>query len=225
MYYTVYKVTNTVNGKVYIGTHKTKNLDDGYTGSGKYLKRAIEKHGLEQFEKEILFVYDNPEEMFAKEAELVNEDFLAEANTYNLKVGGMGGFDYINSDIDINQLSERGRKGAIALQEKINSDKTFREQLEEKRIKYWNDKKREELSRQLKEQYKSGRTRGFANKKHSCKTKQLMSAKAKERLQNPKNNSSFGKYWYYNPETLEVIKCLPKEVPKGWNRGRKPKIS
>jgi hypothetical protein len=80
MFYTIYKITNKINGKVYIGSHKTRTLDDNYMGSGKYLLRAIEKHGEDNFTKEILYVFDNPEEMYTKEAELVNDDFLAEAN-------------------------------------------------------------------------------------------------------------------------------------------------
>jgi hypothetical protein len=30
MYYLVYKITNLINGKIYIGAHKTDDLDDGY---------------------------------------------------------------------------------------------------------------------------------------------------------------------------------------------------
>lgn len=97
-YYTIYKVTNQINGKIYVGSHKTKDLNDSYMGSGKYLKRAQEKNGLENFTKEILFIFDTSEEMYKKEAEIVNEDFLTNENTYNLKIGGFGGWDYLNND-------------------------------------------------------------------------------------------------------------------------------
>jgi len=74
--------------------HQTKNLDDGYMGSGKLLKRAIDKHGLDNFVKEILHVFDNSSDMIAKEAELVKCD----KSTYNLCEGGKGGFGYINKN-------------------------------------------------------------------------------------------------------------------------------
>ena len=77
MYYTVYKIMNKINSRQYIGVHKTKNLADGYMGSGKTLKNHQKKYGLDHFEKEILFVYDNPEDMYEKEKELVDEEYVS----------------------------------------------------------------------------------------------------------------------------------------------------
>ena len=96
MHYIVYKITNKINGKIYIGKHQTRKLDDGYMGSGKLILSAIEKYGIENFGKEILFQLDNEDEMNLKEAELVTEEFCIREDNYNLCPGGKGGFGYIN---------------------------------------------------------------------------------------------------------------------------------
>lgn len=97
MYYYLYKTTNLLNGMSYIGAHRSKQKDDEYYGSGKYLRRAIAKYGKENFEKEILDYYDTEEEMYLAEREIVNENFFRSKHTYNMKLGGEGGWPSSNS--------------------------------------------------------------------------------------------------------------------------------
>lgn len=212
-YYTVYKTTNKINGKFYIGTHKTKNLNDDYMGSGKYLKRSIEKHGIENFSKEILFVYDNPEEMFAKEAELVNEDFLAEENTYNLKIGGMGGFDYINENglnaNDVNRSPEhfeRFRKaGSERLIELIKTDPKYKAIYQ----------KNADICR---EKTKITHPNGtFYGKTHTDEAKRKISLAASKH-QSGSKNSQYGTMWITDGNKNIKIK-KDGVIPIGWSRG------
>lgn len=91
MYYTIYKTTNKLNGKFYLGKHQTTKLDDLYYGSGKAIKDAIKKYGIENFDRELLFIFDNEAEMNMKEKELITEEFVKREDTYNLGVGGEGG--------------------------------------------------------------------------------------------------------------------------------------
>jgi hypothetical protein len=91
MFYIIYKTTNLIDSKVYVGSHQTNDINDSYLGSGKYLKRAISKYGKVNFTKEILHIFNNKQDMFNKEREIVNEEFVKDTNTYNFKIGGSGG--------------------------------------------------------------------------------------------------------------------------------------
>lgn len=98
MFYYLYEIRNNLNNKVYVGVHKTTNMNDGYMGSGKVIRNAIKKHGTENFTKTILETFDTQEEMFQREKEVVTDEFLAREDTYNLRRGGTGGFDHINKN-------------------------------------------------------------------------------------------------------------------------------
>lgn len=90
--YYVYKTTNLINDKIYIGVHKSEDIEnDTYLGSGYILVKAIKHHGKDNFKREILFEFNTDEEAFAKEKEIVNEDFVARRDTYNTALGGHGG--------------------------------------------------------------------------------------------------------------------------------------
>lgn len=90
MSFIVYKTTNLVNGKFYVGVHKTDNIEifDGYFGSGSLLKLAIKKHGKENFIRETLFdCLDDQEEAYSIEKILVKTKDQ-DPRAYNIKQGG-----------------------------------------------------------------------------------------------------------------------------------------
>ena len=99
MYHYLYKITNLTNNKYYYGVHSTENLNDGYMGSGKIIKQSVKKHGKENFKKEILEYFDTVEQMYQREAEVVNENTIQDPNCYNITLGGHGlskrGFCYV----------------------------------------------------------------------------------------------------------------------------------
>ena len=175
MFYTVYKITNQIDGKIYIGSHMTDQLDDNYMGSGKYLIRAQKKYGIENFKKEILFVFETADEMYAKEAEIVNEDFLATENTYNLKIGGFGGWDYNNRDKDSARYKEQrrrngaltGRANMMRLNERLITDPAFKDARRKAAIL---------ANAKVQEKYPNGT---FSRKTHTVETKLKISESAK----------------------------------------------
>jgi hypothetical protein len=88
IYYVVYKITNLINGKVYIGVHETQDMNDDYYGSGTSIKAAIRKYGKQNFIKEVLSSHSSRAEMFEEEAKIVTEDFIKQSSNYNNTIGG-----------------------------------------------------------------------------------------------------------------------------------------
>ena len=91
--YCIYRITNLINGKTYIGQHKYKELNDYYMGSGQLLKRAKKKYGIKNFKKEILVFNISKKE----HADLLEKTFIASErekvgakNCYNISDGGGG---------------------------------------------------------------------------------------------------------------------------------------
>lgn len=112
--YIVYLTKNEkekINGinRIYVGVHETENpnIFDGYIGCGVYVQQpstykypktpfqyAVKKYGTDAFTRQILFIYDNEDDAYKKEEEIVNLDFLKLDYTYNACLGGKYYYNY-----------------------------------------------------------------------------------------------------------------------------------
>jgi hypothetical protein len=212
-YYTIYKIINKITGKFYIGAHQTKNIYDEYMGSGVDLIRDQIKYGINSFEKEILFVFNNADDMYKKEKELVDKEFVISENTYNLKTGGHGGWDHENFN------SEKQRQKAIKANKKI------KELLQSPNSELL--KLRKKIgSENLKNAHKQGKIKynTFLGKKHTLETKKKIGEKNSEH-QSGNKNSQFGTRWIYSDDLKSSKRIKNNDpLPLGWNEGRKMKF-
>ena len=93
----IYLITNTLNNKIYVGKHSTDNLDDGYMGSGKLIKKAIQKYGIKNFTKEYLAFCDTEEKLNWFEKFYIKK-YKAREVGYNLTDGGDGHLGFIMTE-------------------------------------------------------------------------------------------------------------------------------
>ena len=103
----IYKITNKINGKIYIGKHSTDKLNDGYMGSGKLILKAEQKYGLENFTKEYLAFCDTEETLNYLERFYIKK-YKAREVGYNLTDGGEG---MLNPKLEIREKLSNAHKG------------------------------------------------------------------------------------------------------------------
>ncbi len=209
--YTVYKTVNLVNGKYYIGVHKTDNPYDDYIGSGKLIKRAIKKYGKDSFHKEIIAIFENKDDAYTLEASLV----VICDESYNLKHGGEGGFDWINangltsSKTTITLTNEGRIKGGHSTALRYKTDSNFRQK---KDLASGNSLRKYNVT--------------FAGRQHSDEAKHKIGIKNKI-SQSGENNSQFGTCWVTNGDIDKKISKIDLDIylMNGWIRGRKSRSS
>jgi hypothetical protein len=205
MYYYVYQITNLINGKIYVGKHKSSKhpADNGYYGSGKQIKAAIEKYGIENFKKEVLHYCSSKDEMANKELSIVTEDFVKRKDTYNMHKGGLGGWDHYNGS---DKHREKSRLGGRKSSSRANNP--FKDPEFQKTVAWTRDPIRMKLLGQKANTLEANTKRKstFEEIKHS----------------QGKNNSQFGRIWISNVLTKEVKRITINDtIPKGWVRGKK----
>jgi hypothetical protein len=215
-FHIIYKTTCLVTGKFYIGMHSTNDLDDGYMGSGKYLRNSISKHGLEKHIMEILEYLPSRDKLRLREAELVNQDMLLNFDCMNLALGGDGGWELVNSnrtDAEWKAIQQAGGKAVLQLlstrhAEKMKSDQAYSANIAEK----------------IKLGIANMKTPRIWEYKHTEESKKkIVSAKKGKYL--GISNPSSGKPWIYHLELKQCKKIQAEELEaylaEGWLKGRK----
>ena len=223
MYY-IYRITNKVDGKTYIGQHKYKKLNDKYMGSGVLIAKAKKKYGIENFKKEIL-EFDIPDVDLANDWEqmyILFERVKGKAE-YNIANGGYGNKGFHHSEETRRKMSKT-RKG-----HKV-SEETRRKLSEANKGKIISEEQRKKHSELLKGRQLSEETKRKISEANKGKNKPMRSEEHRKHLSETHkgiNHPNYGKH--RSEETKRKIseahkgKCLSEEHRKKLSESHKGK--
>jgi hypothetical protein len=210
-YHFIYKTTNSLNGKYYYGMHSTYNLNDGYYGSGRRLKRSLNKYGKENHVVEIVEHLPDRKSLINREREIVNLNEIAKEKCMNLMIGGKGGFP---ANFDEKSFHEKGGKvGGNIHAERLKGDIEYAKRHKEN----WdNMMKKAQLTKKC--------YHDWTGEKHTNEEKRKIGFKNSIK-QKGSNNSQYGTCWINNGIVCKKIKKEEFHLySNNWILGRKIKI-
>ena len=189
----VYKTTNLVNNKVYIGKSE-KPFTTKYLGSGKLLQRAISKYGISNFKVELIEICDNINQLNIREKYWISK-YLE--NSYNLAEGGTGGWTtrYYTS----NNLKKYKEKLSISQKGRRVSDLTKAKLSQINKNRFHGN--RELLSSSLKKVWEDPES---SYNSPEYRTKLSDSAKKRVWKEETKNKIRNGKIGSKNPMAIKI---------------------
>jgi hypothetical protein len=210
----IYRVTNLLNNRFYIGMHSTFNENDGYLGSGKRIKAEVRKYGRESFNKEILEQLPTVEALKLREAELVNEELLADPLCLNLKNGGEGGGKFKDAEHQLKCSKAGASKGGESLSEKRKASAEFDAALRHTQS--------EAILKNVLENPEAYAKRQRIMTKAAAKSKKRVATFAERGHQQGEKNSQFGTCWVTDgKKPIKIEKDqLYEYLLRGYSRGR-----
>ena len=180
-------------------------------GSGKLIKRAVSKYGVENFRKEWLGFYEDEEELNYMERVFVDETWVSRSDTYNLKIGGEGGWNYINKHNITNRSGMKGKHLAKETKQKISEATKGKN----KGKTPWNKGKTNVYSQETLQKWSTS----HSNHKHTVETKAKISAKV-----SGKNNPMYGKSaWKGKHHSEEAKRKISESRKQYWQSKRNSK--
>lgn len=178
--YCIYCITNKINGKTYIGQHKTNNLNDRYMGSGIILHQAFEKYGIKNFSKSILAITETKESVNILEKFFIALYRSESKAEYNMADGGDGG------NVLANSSEEKIKLWKLRLGEKSKGhtlSKEARERISMARKKYvFSEETRRKIGEASRNRHPSEETKLKISLAQKGKKKKPMSEKGKENI-------------------------------------------
>lgn len=188
----IYKTTNLVNGKVYIGQHLCQDdTFDGYLGSGTKLKSAIKHYGRRNFKRETLRVCDNQRQLDAWELIYIKKFHAVEhGRGYNILPGTSNEFGS-GSPMKIPEVAKKVSK---SLKKTYRDHPEIAKRIHQRRqIKLKTTDYKERISKTLRGRYAGDKNPNYGNKwTESQKAHQR--AKMIGRYDGDKN-PNYGKRW------------------------------
>lgn len=150
----IYKTTNLINGKIYIGQDSKNN--SMYLGSGLILFKAIKKYGLNNFKKEILEYCKTKNQLNEQEKYWIKKCNSTDHKIgYNIAKGGNGG-DTITG-LPIDEYLNYCKNMSIKLKKIYNSDLGIirKNKISKSLISFYNSEQGIELKQQRKNFFES----------------------------------------------------------------------
>ena len=227
MYGYIYETTNIINGRKYIGRHKSNKFDPSYKGSGKILREAFCKYGKENFVTKIIDWCDTEDSLNDREIYWIAQcNAVNDPNYYNIARGGYGraGVHFNQSEYQKQRASDTHKNKRISQTQIDRFKATIQSRTPEERVALHKKCSEAHLGKPNSNKGKklSDSTRKRMSESHKGKHPNNYGAHLSEEQLEKHRNKTRGRIHITNGDTNKFVRSdeLDYYFSLGFHRGR-----